>query len=158
LGVSSLIALLILSACGGDSAQTAAGPDQAAPASTATRAAGGGLGVASGSAATPANGTAVAPSGPVSALTIVATDNIYTPAEFQVRAGEEFSVTLENHGQAIHDWRVRGVANAEGKDAGTALLPAGQSQTISLTIEQSGDYAYYCEVHPVEMRGKLVVR
>ncbi|MGH2583644.1 MAG: cupredoxin domain-containing protein [Dehalococcoidia bacterium] len=156
--MSGLIALLIVSACGGDAAQTSAGTDQAAPASTATGTAGGSLGVASGSAATPANGSSATSAGPVSALTIVATDNIYTPAEFQVRAGEEFSVTLENHGQAIHDWRVRDVPNAEGKDAGTALLPTGQSQTIALTIEQPGDYAYYCEVHPVEMRGTLVVR
>ncbi len=88
----------------------------------------------------------------------MATDNVFRPSEFAVRAGEEFSVTVENQGQALHDWRVRGVIGADGRDTGTRLLAAGQSQTITLTIAQPGEYAVYCEVHPVEMRGRLVVR
>jgi plastocyanin len=94
---------------------------------------------------------------PVTAVAIVATDNAFAPAEFAVRAGQPFTVTLENRGQAIHDWRVRGQTGADGRDAGTRLLSPGQSQAITLTIDRPGDFAVYCEVHPVDMRGKLTV-
>jgi plastocyanin len=88
---------------------------------------------------------------------VVATDNAFAPSAFRVRAGQPFSVTLENRGQALHDWRVRGLPAADGTDAGTRLLSAGQSQTITLTIDRPGDFPVYCEVHPVDMRGTLTV-
>ena len=94
----------------------------------------------------------------VSAITILATDNAYNPSHFQIRAGEEVSVTVENRGQAIHDWRIRGVTNASGKDAGTRLLYAGEQDTITVQVDQAGEYAFYCEVHAVDMRGTLVVQ
>lgn len=161
LAMPALLAACVVAACGGDTAATRAKPGRP-PSSTAaaqTQAAERSLSGASAGAATPAAmATRTADTEPVSALTIVASDNIYAPAEFRVRAGQEFRVTLENRGMAVHDWRVRGVPDAEGKDTGTRLLAPGQSETTALTLDRAGEYAFYCEVHPVEMRGTLRVQ
>src|SRR5215203_2865285 len=98
------------------------------------------------------------PGEPVSAITVIATDNLYAPDGFRVRAGEAFQLKLENRGQALHDWRILNLKGADGRDAGTRLLPSGASDTVTLTLEKAGDYMFYCEVHPVEMRGKLVAQ
>ena len=50
------------------------------------------------------------------------------------------------------------VKDKDGKDITTMLLPAGQSQTITFTIAQTGTFNYTCDVHPTEMRGKLTVQ
>ena len=161
-GVVALLALLVLAACG-DSKKDATPGGAASTSATATRTGAGALGGASASLGQGATPTATAstrpaPAEPVSAVTVAATDNAFAPNEFRVRAGQPFAVTLENRGQAVHDWRVRNLPDAEGRDAGTRLLTPGQSQTITLTIDRPGEFALYCEVHPVDMRGKLMVQ
>jgi plastocyanin len=159
LAVSAVIAAAILVACGGDGAPRASAPTAAPSPASAERPAGGSAsGAALSSAASyPAVSTPPAvPAEPVSAITIVATDNAYSPADVRIRAGEEVEVTVENRGQAIHDWRIRGVTNDGGKDTGTRLLRTGEQQTIAITLAQPGEYTLYCEVHPVEMRGRLI--
>ena len=94
---------------------------------------------------------------PVEAITIVATDNAFGPAAFRIRAGQPFTVTLENRGRAAHDWRVRGLAAADGRDAGSRLLTPGQSEAVTLAVDRPGDFTLYCEIHPADMRGTLSV-
>jgi plastocyanin len=152
-----LTLLALLAACGDSSAEEAKG----APPPAATQQAATGTPSLSGAAATSGRATpspAPAAAEPVSAITVVATDNVYAPAAFRVRAGEEVALTLENRGQILHDWRILNLKRADGKDAGTALLTPGQSETITFTIPQAGEYTFYCEVHPVEMRGRLTVQ
>lgn len=161
-GLSSAL-ILLATACGGskDKAPAAvaptAAPSVAAQPNTTRPIDGSASGAAlSGTVSAPAR--AETSDEPVSAITILATDNAYGPSHFQIRAGDEVSVTVENRGQAIHDWRIRGVANAGGKDTGTRLLYAGEQDTITVQVDQAGEYAFYCEVHAVEMRGTLVVQ
>lgn len=164
LAVSGLAALLLVctTACGSDDKVPAATAPTVAPVAatqqdTARPISGSASGAAlSGVVAAPA--PAETPAEPVSAITILATDNAYDPSRFVIRAGEEVSVTVDNRGQAIHDWRIRGVTDATGKDAGTRLLYAGEQETITITVEQPGEYAFYCEVHAVDMRGQLIVQ
>jgi plastocyanin len=158
-GALALLTLLAVAACGDstDGDTTSKAPPAASP---AAHTGSGALGGAS-AAISPAPSAAITrteSSEPVSAITIAATDNVFTPAEFHVRAGYPFTVTLENRGQAAHDWRVRGLADDTGRDVGTRLLTAGQSETVTLTIDRPGEYALYCEVHPIDMRGKLTVQ
>ena len=162
LGLSASL-ILLATACGGSDAKVPAAvaptaATEGAAQSTATRPIDGAAsGVAlSGAVSTPTR--AETPDEPVSEITILATDNAYDPSHFQIRAGEEVSVTVENRGQAIHDWRIRGVTNAGGKDTGTRLLYAGEQETITVQVDQAGEYAFYCEVHAVDMRGTLVVQ
>jgi plastocyanin len=151
----ALLTLLLLGACGDSSSQEAAPAPTTAGTPAARSGALGGASAALSQTPAPARPTA---GEPVSAITIVATDNVFAPSEFRARAGVPFTVTLENRGQAVHDWRVRGLTDDQGRDAGTHLLSPGQSETVTLTIERAGEYALYCEVHAVDMRGKLTVQ
>jgi plastocyanin len=68
------------------------------------------------------------------------------------------ALTLENRGSAIHSWHLLTVRDASGKEVTTKLLPGGQRETITVTIAQRGTYDFQCDVHPVEMRGKVTVQ
>lgn len=103
--------------------------------------------------ATPAGGGAA----PAGAIVIVATDNKFDKTELTVRANQPVTLTLQNRGQAIHNWHVLNVKDKDGKEITTKLLSGGQSETITFTIAQTGTFDYQCDVHPTEMRGKLTV-
>ena len=90
-------------------------------------------------------------------LTQVATDNAFSLSSFSVPAGADIWITLHNDGQALHNWRVLDAKHPDGSDIGTKLLPAGQNHTIGFVISQPGTYTFLCDVHPVDMRGTLVV-
>jgi len=143
-------------ACGGADDRPSFGAIDSTPAA-ATQVSGEALSGVAAAGGGDAAMSSLAATEPVEAITVVVTDNAFGPAEFRVRAGELVAVTVENRGQAIHDWRVRGLAAADGKDAGSRLLMAGQSQSFTLTIDRPGDFTVYCEVHPVDMRAKLSV-
>lgn len=152
-----LTVLASAAACGNSSAEESKG----VPPAAAAQASAAGMSPLSGAAAAggrPTPSPAPDTAEPVSVITVIATDNAYAPAAFRVRAGEEVRLTLENRGQAIHDWRILNLKNAAGKDAGTALLTTGQSETFTFTVAKAGEYTFYCEVHPVDMRGRLTVQ
>jgi plastocyanin len=111
-------------------------------------------------AGAPAAGAGPAPGGaaPAGGTVIVATDNKFDKTQITVKANEPVTLTLQNKGSAIHNWHVLNVKDKDGKDITTNLLPGGQSQTITFVITQTGTFDYLCDVHPVEMRGKLTVQ
>jgi plastocyanin/heme-degrading monooxygenase HmoA len=102
------------------------------------------------------------PGGPPAggAVTVVATDNAFDHTKLEAKAGEEFTVTLKNDGRAQHTLTFLtaqgGTALADGADTG--LVPSGESQTISFTVAEPGEYFYFCLVHPTEMTGTFVVQ
>jgi len=99
--------------------------------------------------------------GPVEVKTswpVVATDNRFNVTRIAVPPGQEVTLTLDNKGQALHNLKVQNVKSATGQDITTKLLPGGQSETIRFTITAPGSYPYLCEVHPVEMKGTLLVQ
>jgi plastocyanin len=95
---------------------------------------------------------------PAGAIVIVATDNKFDKTELTVRANQPVTLTLQNRGQAIHNWHALNVKDKDGKEITTKLLSGGQSETITFTIVQTGTVEYICDVHPTEMRGKLIVQ
>jgi plastocyanin len=107
----------------------------------------------------PAAGAGPAAAGaPAGAIVIVATDNKFDRTQITIKANEPTTVTLQNKGSAIHNWHVLNVKDKDGKEITTKLLTGGQSETITFTITQTGTFDYLCDVHPVEMRGKLTVQ
>jgi plastocyanin len=91
-------------------------------------------------------------------LTEISTDNAFSQTNLSVPAGADVWLTLQNDGQALHNWRVLGAKHPDGSDIGTKLLTAGQNDTIGFAISQPGTYTFLCDVHPVDMRGTLVVQ
>ena len=108
--------------------------------------------------ATPA---AVVPTGTPPAastnITLVATDNRFDQTALAVPNNERVTLTLNNRGAALHNWHVTGVRDKCGQEVTTKLLTGGQQETITFTIDRPGTYDYLCDVHPVEMRGRITV-
>ena len=155
LGMVAALALTV-GACGSDSAATT---ETKAPAAGSAPAAGQATSAPSGGS----DGSASAGSDPGRALadgklTIVARDNTFEPKSLTFRAGQEVTLTLENKGAAVHYFQMVGVSDANGKVIKTRLLPGNQSDTISFTVNKTGTFDFYCEVHPAEMRGKATVQ
>jgi plastocyanin len=77
-------------------------------------------------------------------------DNFFAPETVTVRAGD--TVTWVNDGRIVH--------TATGWDAARGLWDSGllqPGQSFSFRFAQPGTYPYLCVVHPVEMRGTVVV-
>ena len=91
------------------------------------------------------------------AITLVARDNAFDRTLLRVPAGDQVRLTLVNEGIALHDWQVLGATNPSGGKIATPLLTAGTSASVTFVIATPGEYAFFCEVHPVEMRGRLFV-
>lgn len=98
------------------------------------------------------------PGAVVTSVTMVTTDNKFASTAIAVPANQEVTLTLENRGQALHNWRLKGIQGADGREVKTQLLAAGKSETITFTITTPGRYEFDCEVHPVEMKGTLTVQ
>jgi plastocyanin len=94
----------------------------------------------------------------VTSVTEVATDNKFSVTSIAVPANQEVTVTFENRGAALHNWRVKGVQSAAGQDIKTQLIGGGKTETVVFTIATPGSYEFDCEVHPAEMKGTLTVQ
>lgn len=101
---------------------------------------------------------AAASEGAAGGQAITATDNKFDKTALTVKANAEASVTLQNEGSAVHNWRVKGVTSKDGKDIKSELIGGGKSETVTFIIEKPGKYDYDCEVHPTEMKGTLTVQ
>jgi len=107
-----------------------------------------------GSGSSSASAAVVDPSG---AITIVARDNRYEPKDFTGTGGQAITVTMDNKGAAIHDFKFVDQKDASGEDLDTGLISAGQTGTLQFTLP-AGTYDFFCTVHPVEMRGKMTLQ
>ena len=106
----------------------------------------------------PNPGGAAAASSAAQQITIIARDNTFDKRELTIQANSSVALTLQNQGSAIHNWEVIGQKDKDGETIKTELITGGKTETIVFTIDKTGTSDYYCQVHPVEMRGKLVVR
>ena len=107
---------------------------------------------------TPGAGGAAAAASAAQQITIIARDNVFDKRELTIQVNQSVALTLQNQGSAIHNWEVINQKDKDGNTIQTELIAGGRSDTIVFTIDRTGTFDYYCEVHPVEMRGKLIVR
>lgn len=112
--------------------------------------------VASNSSQTAA--TAAAGPGAAAGLSEVTTDNKYSQASLTVDKGVSAALTVQNKGQALHNWHVLNVKGSDGNDIKTDLVPAASTATVTFQIDRPGTYDFQCDVHPTEMKGKLTVK
>lgn len=100
-------------------------------------------------------GPAVAAIPPPGPLQEVGTDNKFSNTSFTILVGQQYTLNFDNKGAALHNWHLQNVTGADGQPVATKLLNGGQSESISFTVAQPGDYTFICDVHPTEMRGML---
>lgn len=91
------------------------------------------------------------------ALVETATDNKFSQTSLSIHAGQAYTLTLVNKGQAVHNLRLDNVKAPDGKDVAVPLVEPGKSGYVSFTVAKSGTYQFVCDVHPTEMRGTITV-
>ena len=94
--------------------------------------------------------------------TVNATDNKFDLTTMAIPAGVPVTVTLNNKGQAIHNWELidssgKVVNDASGKPISMPLTSPGTSNSITFTLSTPGQYTFRCQVHPTEMIGDFFV-
>lgn len=90
-------------------------------------------------------------------LASVATDNLFTPTTYTIAAGQPYTVTMTNAGDAIHNWHILNVRDRNGRDIATPLTTSHKSSSVTFVISKPGVYPYQCDVHPDTMKGTLRV-
>ena len=112
-------------------------------------------------AASAAQGTNAPAQPPVAAagakLNVMATDNKFDQTQIAAKAGEATTISLVNHGTAVHNLHVVGLQGAEGKDVQTKLAGGGETADATFTPSKTGTFKFQCDVHPAEMTGTLTV-
>ncbi len=92
---------------------------------------------------------------PVTAATIIGENIEFDTRLLSVQVGEVVTITFENRDDGVpHNFHVR--AGAEG-DFKTEIAQGPLTQTLTFSIDEPGEYAYLCDVHPSQMQGTLVV-
>jgi plastocyanin/mono/diheme cytochrome c family protein len=90
------------------------------------------------------------------------TDNAFDMPAIAVNAGTAATVTVNNKGQALHNWEIvdangKIVNDAGGKPVMVALTDPAKSNSVTFTITTPGIYKFQCDVHPQEMIGQIAV-
>lgn len=89
---------------------------------------------------------------------MIATDNKFDKSQLTISSTQDVTIAFQNKGSALHNWHVLNVQDAAGKDIKTQLIGGGKTENITFRLDKPGTYDYTCDVHPVEMRGKLTVQ
>ncbi len=90
-------------------------------------------------------------------ITIVMTDNVFTPSEIEVPVNTAVKITINNTGTAIHAMQVLSKAK-EGKDfASDAIVTPGASSTFEVKFTKTGKYDFNCIYHLPAMSGVITV-
>jgi plastocyanin len=88
------------------------------------------------------------------AVTIVAENGSFNPTELSARVGEAIEITFDNRDSGLrHNLHVR---DAAGGDQMTNIAAGPDTQTLTVTFDQAGEYDYLCDVHP-ELNGTITV-
>jgi plastocyanin len=123
-------AALSLAACGGNSYNSSS--SSTSKSSSTTTSAGKSYGSGYGSASSSGSG---------SATTVGMYDNYFQPKTITGKAGSTVKVTLENKGQAKHNFKI------DSQKSANADLDPGKTATVSVMIPASGSVQFYCEYH-----------
>lgn len=98
--------------------------------------------------------------GGAGAVTVVAADLSFTPTSFDVTAGEETTVTLDNTGALPHTLTVFSDADyttaVDGADTDT--IAGGDTGEFTVTFDEAGELFFRCTIHPNQMQGTITVQ
>lgn len=101
--------------------------------------------------------TSTSGGGDGSPITIVLTDNVFTPKDIKVPVNTDVKITVDNKGTAVHNMHVLSKAK-EGKDfASEALVNPGKTSTFEVEFTKKGKYDFQCDYHLPAMAGTITV-
>jgi plastocyanin len=90
-------------------------------------------------------------------VTIVARDTQFTTDQVILPAHTQVSLTFDNQDAGIsHNVAAR--AAGIGVIFATPIRAGPATDTVSFTTPAAGSYSFICDVHPLQMRGTLVVQ
>ena len=88
-------------------------------------------------------------------VTTVAKDTAFETTTLDATVGETLTITYDNRDDGIaHNLHVEG---ASGGDAKTDIEEGPTTQTLAVSFDDAGEVAYFCDVHPQQMRGTVTV-
>lgn len=152
-GVAGL-AMIVLTACGGDTNEAANEDVTRIPAEGAPNYATPLPGEEGSPTGEPAVAQGSPPSAAEAAVTVISRDVLFEPTEFQVPAGQDVTVALPNEGALPHNFSI----DALSIDVDLAAGTTDGSATVNVA---AGDYEYYCNVpghKEAGMRGVLTAQ
>ncbi len=111
------------------------------------------LGAAACGDTTPTESAEPAPS--EAEVTIVGDDLAFDTTELETAIGQTLSMTFDNREAGIaHNLHVEGTAAG---DATTDIEEGPTTQTLAVSFDEAGEFEYFCDVHPQQMRGTITV-
>jgi plastocyanin len=110
------------------------------------------------SGAPTASSPAAAPVATGTPLTETSTDNKFGTTAYSVAAGQTYTLTLTNTGEAVHNWHLIGLKGPDGKEIATPLTAGGKSTSVTFVITRPGTYHFQCDVHPTDMTGTIIAQ
>jgi plastocyanin len=154
-GVHALVLVaalsLIAAACGDDSGTptTAATTVATTVASTSTTA---------GAATTTTAGTATTvPSGGSQEVVIIAVGGAYDPDQVTIKAGQEVVVTFTDNDTGADEPHNIHFQIGDSHYFTPINTSAPSTETLTFTVDTPGEYPYWCDTHPTELTGTLIV-
>ncbi|MEE8369156.1 MAG: cupredoxin domain-containing protein, partial [Dehalococcoidia bacterium] len=93
-------------------------------------------------------------------------DSFFLPSTFTIDSGETVKVNVTNTGTVTHNLRVEGVDKEYGTDddfvtrfpgQASALIGPGEEWFTVVRIDEPGQYAFRCDIHPNIQFGTLTV-
>ena len=101
------------------------------------------------------------PVAPVNGVIETATgDHFFTKNNFQVAAGQAFTIRVTNEGLNPHTLTVAGVDGdfATDDDFDTGVFFAGEQVSLQVKFDKPGTYIFRCNIHRDQMRGQITVQ
>lgn len=88
-------------------------------------------------------------------VTIVGREITFDVTELEFNVGDEVVFTFDNQDPVVrHSLHIEG---AGGFDAATEILAGPVVQTLEVEFTEPGEYVFFCDTHPNEMRGTITV-
>ena len=75
---------------------------------------------------------------------------VWSPESIKVLKGQKVKITLHNETEGMHGFSIDALKIRQE-------VPGGKQTEFTFMAEQTGEFKYYCHLHPAHVGGTLVV-